>query len=221
MVALTTADHATNRVDSRITITPGPALRFGKLTTHGNKRLSDRRLHKIAGFPEGARFDPEELEDVRKRLRRSGIFSGITLTEADYVSPGNTLDVDLMVTEQKLRRLGAGFEYSNTNGLSLTGYWINRNLFRGGERLRIDAEVEDIGGDTGLDYLLGLRIDRPATLNADTTAYVEADIGSLQEEDYDLKFATFGLGFLWQPSDELTADVALQYRALDRQYWNR
>ena len=209
-----TADHATNRVDSRITITPGPALRFGKLTTHGNKRLSDRRLHKIAGFPEGARFDPEELEDVRKRLRRSGIFSGITLTEADYVSPGNTLDVDLMVTEQKLRRLGAGFEYSNTNGLSLTGYWINRNLFRGGERLRIDAEVEDIGGDTGLDYLLGLRIDRPATLNADTTAYVEADIGSLQEEDYDLKFATFGLGFLWQPSDELTADVALQYRAL-------
>lgn len=209
-----TADHATNRVDSRITLTPGPALRFGKMTTQGNKRISERRLRKIAGFPEGERFDPEELEDVRKRLRRSGVFSGITLTEADYISPGNTLDVDLMVTEQKLRRLGAGFEYSNTNGLSLTGYWINRNLFRGGERLRIDAEIEDIGGDTGLDYFLGVRIDRPATLNADTTAYVEADVGSLQEEDYDLKFATFGLGFLWQPSDELTADIALQYRAL-------
>ena len=66
---------------------------------------------------------------MRKRLRRSGIFSGITLTEADYVSPGNTLDVDLMVTEQKLRRLGAGFEYSNTNGLSLTT--INPGLVAG------------------------------------------------------------------------------------------
>jgi translocation and assembly module TamA len=204
-----TADHATNRVDSRITITPGPALRFGKLTTHGNKRLSDRRLHKIAGFPEGARFDPEELEDVRKRLRRSGIFSGITLSCSAFSRRSSGAALAIAATS-----VSRGLYLPSSRSFSLTGYWINRNLFRGGERLRIDAEVEDIGGDTGLDYLLGLRIDRPATLNADTTAYVEADIGSLQEEDYDLKFATFGLGFLWQPSDELTADVALQYRAL-------
>ena len=209
-----TADHATNMVDSRILMAPGPELRFGQLTIRGNKRLDPRRLRKMAGFPEGKRFDPEELDDMRKRLRRSGVFSAITVTEADAANPDGTLDVDLLVAEEKLRRLGAGFEYSNTDGLSLTGYWINRNLFRGGERLRIDAEVEDIGGDTGLDYLLGVRIDRPATLNADTTAYLEADIGNLQEDDYDLRFATFGLGFTYIPSDELTADIALQYRAL-------
>lgn len=208
------ADHVTNRVDSRITLAPGPELRFGRLTIRGYKRLDPRRLRKIAGFPEGQRFDPEELEDVRKRLRRSGVFSAITLTEADYIGPDNTLDVDLLVVEQKLRRLGAGFEYSNTEGLSLTGYWINRNLFRGGERLRVDAGVADIGGDTGMDYSLGVRLDRPATINADTTAYVLAEVKKEQEDDYDLKSGTFGLGFLWQPDDELTADIALQYRAL-------
>lgn len=209
-----TADHATNLVDSNIMMAPGPELRFGQLTIRGNKRLDPRRLRKMAGFPAGERFDPEELEDMRKRLRRSGVFSAITVTEADAANPDGTLDVDLLVAEEKLRRLGAGFEYSNTEGLSLTGYWINRNLFRGGERLRIDASVEDIGGDTGMDYLLGARIDRPATLNPDTTAYVEADFGSTYEDDYDLRFATFGLGFTYIPSDELTADIALQYRAL-------
>lgn len=208
------ADHAANLVDSRIRLAPGPELRFGQLTIRGHERMNSRRLRKIAGFPEGERFDPEKLEDVRKRLRRSGVFSAITLTEADYVSAGNTLDVDLLVTEQKLRRLGAGFEYSNTDGLSLTGYWINRNLFRGGERLRVDASVSDIGGDTGRDYSLGLRIDRPATITADTTGYVLATVESLQEEDYDLDSGTFGLGFTWIPSDELTADIGLQYRAL-------
>lgn len=208
------ADHATNLVDSRIQLAPGPALRFGQLTIRGYERMDPRRLRKIAGFPEGERFDPEKLDDVRKRLRRSGVFSAITLTEADYVSPGNTLDVDLLVAEQKLRRLGAGFEYSNTDGLSLTGYWINRNLFRGGERLRVDAAISDIGGDTGRDYSLGMRIDRPATITADTTGYVLAKVESLQEEDYDLKSGTFGLGFTWLPSDELTADISLQYRAL-------
>lgn len=208
------ADHASNQVDSVIDLAPGPALRFGKLTIRGYERMNPRRLRKIAGFPEGERFDPAKLEDVRKRLRRSGVFSAITLTEADYISPGNTLDVDLQVVEQKLRRLGAGFEYSNTEGLALTGYWINRNLLRGGERLRVDAGVSDIHGNSGRDYNLGLRIDRPATLNADTTGYVLAEVKSLQEDDYDLKSGTFGLGFTWIPSDRLTADIALQYRAI-------
>lgn len=209
-----TADHATNTIDSRIALSPGPVLRFGHLTIRGEKRMDPRRLRKIAGFPEGARFDPEKLEDVRKRLRRSGVFSAITLTEADYANADGTLDVDLLVAEQKLRRLGAGFEYSNTDGLSLTGYWINRNLLRGGERLRIDAGISDIGGDTGRDHHLGIRLDRPATLNPDTTGYVLAEAKSEQEEDYDLKSATVGLGFTYIPSDALTADIALQYRAL-------
>ena len=208
------ADHATNLIDSRILLAPGPTLRFGELTIRGYQRMDPRRLRKIAGFPEGERFDPEKLEDVRKRLRRSGVFSAITLTEADAIGPDNTLDVDLLVAEQKLRRIGGGFEYSTTDGLGLTGYWIHRNLLRGGERLRVDAGVSDIGGDTGRDYNLGVRLDRPATITADTTGYLLAEVKSEQEEDYDLKSGTFGLGFTWLPSDELTADIALQYRAL-------
>lgn len=210
-----TADHLTNQIDSRITLAPGPALRFGKLTIRGYERMSPRRLRKIAGFPEGERFDPEELEDVRKRLRRSGVFSAITLTEADYVSANDTLDVDLLVVEQKLRRIGGGFEFSTTDGLALTGYWIHRNLLGGGERLRFDANINDIGSsNSGLDYTLSARIDRPATITPDITAYLLTEARSTQEEDYDLRSATVGLGFTWLPNDKLTADIAFQFRAL-------
>ncbi|WP_134679614.1 autotransporter assembly complex protein TamA [Paracoccus ravus] len=210
-----TADHATNLIDSRIALDPGPALRFGNLQVRGNQRLTTRRLYKIAGFPEGERFDPELLEDVRKRLRRTGIFSAITLTEADYVNADNTLDVDLLVAEQKLRRIGGGFEFSSIDGLNLTGYWMHRNLLRGGERLRVDFDVEDIGSDlTGMDYGLGIRLDRPATLHPDVTGYVMAEVTSEDEDDYDQKTGTFGLGFTYMHNDELTADIALQFRAL-------
>ncbi|MDT1063118.1 autotransporter assembly complex family protein [Paracoccus sp. CPCC 101403] len=209
------ADHATNLVDSRIMLAPGPSLRFGQLSIRGYQRMDPRRLRKIAGFPEGERYDPEELEDVRKRLRRSGVFSAITLTESDYIGPNDTLDVDLLVVEQKLRRFGGGFEYSSVEGFSLTGYWLHRNLMGGGERLRIDASIEDVGSSTsGTDYRLGARIDRPATLHPDITGYVMAEVSSEQEEDYDQQAGTFGLGFTYQPSDELTADIALQFRAL-------
>lgn len=210
-----TADHATNLVDSRITMAPGPALTFGKLTIRGHERMDPRRLRKIAGFPEGERFDPEKLEDVRQRLRRSGVFSAITLTEADYVGPNDTLDVDLLVVEQKLRRIGGGFEYSSIDGMSLTGYWMHRNLRGGGERLRVDADIEDIGSDTsGMDYLLSTRLDRPATLHPDVTGYVAAEVTSEQEEDYDLDSGTVGMGFTYLRDDEITADIGLQFRAL-------
>ncbi|MDB6178131.1 autotransporter assembly complex protein TamA [Paracoccus sp. Z330] len=207
------ADHNQNAVDSQIQLEPGPAVTFGKLNISGYKRMDPRRLRKIAGFPEGEQFDPEEIENVRKRLRRSGVFSAITLEEADDLGPGNTLDVNLAVVEQKTRRIGAGFEISSTDGARVSAYWLHRNLFGGGESLSIDAEISDIGSDvSGRDEEFTIRIDRPATLTPDTSAYVETKLARMREEDYDSDSASIALGFQYLPSDELTVDVAIQYQ---------
>lgn len=208
-----TAEHDTSSVDSRIALDPGPTVSFGQMRVSGNQRLNERRLGKIAGFPEGRRFDPEELETVRRRLRRSGVFSAITLTEADDLSPGNVLDVDLTVVEQSPRRIGAGFEISNTDGILLSAYWMHRNLLGGGERLRVDAKVQDIGSDTSdRDDEIKLRIDRPATITADTTGYLETSIARMREEDYNEDSASVALGFNHIFSERLTADVSAEYR---------
>ena len=207
------ADHEALSVDSRIALAPGPAVRFGRLLISGNERLRTRRLEKIAGFPTGERYDPEALEQVRKRLRRSGDSSAITLEEAEFLGPGDTLDVKLTVIEQKLRRIGGGFEISSVDGAKVTGYWMHRNLLGGGERLRVDAELKDIGsGTSGRDYKLGVRLDRPATIAPDITASVELRAERLREEDYDLDLGVIGFGLLWQPSDRLTGETKLEYR---------
>ncbi|MDP5306984.1 autotransporter assembly complex protein TamA [Paracoccus spongiarum] len=207
-----TADHQSDSVDSQIALAPGPAVTFGRLNITGNDRMTMRRLRKIAGFPEGRPFDPEDLELVRQRLRRTGVFSAITLAEAETLGPGDTLDVDLTLVEQKPRRIGAGFELSNTDGAQVSAYWMHRNLLGGGERLRIDAEMSDIGSDTsGRDEELTLRIDRPATITPDTTAYVETKLARMREEDYDSDSASVALGFTQIFSEQLTADLAIQY----------
>ncbi len=206
------ADHDVNTIDSRIALAPGPAVTFGKLSISGYDRMNPRRLRKIAGFPEGQAFDPEDLETVRKRLRRTGVFSAITLEEAEYLNANDTLDVDLTVVEQKPRRIGAGFEISTTDGAQVSAYWMHRNLLGGGERLRIDAEMSDIGSDTsGRDEELTLRIDRPATITPDTTAYIETKLARMREEDYDSDSGSIALGFNHIFSDRLTADLAIQY----------
>jgi len=207
------ADHDRQSVDSRIALNPGPAVTFGQMTVSGNERLNERRLRKMAGFPEGERFDPKELDTVRTRLRRSGVFSAITLQESDNLNADDSLDVDLAVIEQKTRRIGAGFEISSTDGAQVSAYWLHRNLFGGGERLRIDGEIQDVGSDTsGRDDAFTIRLDRPATITPDTTAYIELETERNREEDYDEDTASIGIGFNHIFNEQLTVNTELEYQ---------
>ncbi|WP_313136713.1 autotransporter assembly complex protein TamA [Paracoccus jeotgali] len=206
------ADHNAAALESSVALHPGPPVTFGRLNASGNERLSTRRLLKIAGYPEGRPFDPDELETVRKRLRRAGVFSAITLVEADSLNPDNSMDIDLKVVEQKPRRIGAAFEISNVDGASLSAYWLHRNLLGGGERFRIEAAVSDIKVDgDGRDYSFGMRIDRPATLSPDTTGYIDLQLSEDNEPDYYLRSGSFALGFNYIKSDRLTADIAVAF----------
>lgn len=207
-----TADHSTNTVDSAVVVAPGPVVTFGDLHITGQERMKLRRLRKIAGFPSGQRFDPEQIAIMRKRLRRSGVFSAITLTEAEMLNADGSMDVDLAVVEQKPRRIGAGFEISNTDGAQISAYWIHRNLMGGGERLRLDSTVSDLGSDrSGIDQEYKLRLDRPASFHPDITAYLEAGFKKLREENYETDRSSVGFGINYIHSERLTADAAIKY----------
>ena len=68
------------------------------------------------------------------------------------------------VADNKPRRFGFGGELATIEGLTLSGYWLHRNILGGAERLRVEGEISGIGGETGgINYLLRTRFDRPAT----------------------------------------------------------
>ncbi|WP_417806524.1 autotransporter assembly complex protein TamA [Thioclava sp.] len=206
------ASHRTNTLAADVRLAPGPLVHFGTLDVSGTKRLRTKRLRQIAGFPTGEVYDPKELEKVQTRLRRTGIFSSVAVTEAKALNPDNSMNVDLAVVEQKPRKIGAGAELNSDDGIGLTAYWLHRNLFGGGERLRIDGAISGIGGATGgTDYSLGTRIERPATFGPDTSAYIETEISQSNEEDYDENAFDIGFGVSRIFSDKLTADTAIKY----------
>ncbi|MDO5621002.1 MAG: autotransporter assembly complex family protein [Paracoccus sp. (in: a-proteobacteria)] len=207
-----TAIHPDALVESQIALDSGPLVHFGRMHVSGNERLRTGRLYKIAGFPEGKRFDPEDIELVRKRLRRSGIFSAITLTEAETLNPDNSLDVDLTVVEQKKRRVGMGFEISTTDGAALSAYWMHRNLLGGGERLRVEASSTDIGSkNSERDDSFSIRLERPASFHPDITAYTGFSASKVREDDYNQDGASFAFGANYIRDERLNADVALEY----------
>jgi len=209
-----TADHAARTLSADIRLSPGPKLRFGAMSVTGQERMRENRVRKIAGLVYGEVYSPLELDRAAARLRRSGIFSSVTFTEAEEITPPDTLAISLAVVEQKLRRYSVGAEIASTDGASLSGYWLHRNLLGGGERLRIEGAITNIGAKTsGTDYSLGVTLDRPATFSRDTTAGLRLSIEHQDEEDYDQDIAEIGLGFTHYFSEQLTARAAIEYGA--------
>lgn len=206
------AHHPEAALAASILLDPGPELRFGTVTIAGADRMKVKQIFRIAGLKRGERFSQTELDRAATRLRRTGVFASVTLAEGETIEDGGLLPIAITVSEQKPRHYSAGIELGSVDGLSLNGAWMHRNLWGGAERLRFDAEITNIGSDaSGVDYRLGVSLDRPATFSADTTAGLAVEVGHLDEADYYADFAKLGVNFTHYYSDSLTLRAGLAY----------
>jgi translocation and assembly module TamA len=206
-------DHAAETLAASIRMQPGPRLRFGNFSIEGQDRMREDRIRAIAGFPEGEVFDPAALRRSADRLRRTGVFRSVSLAEADTPGPDGTLDINTTLVEDLTRRYGAGAEVSTLDGLDVTAFWMHRNLFGGAERLRFNLAVENIGSpNSGIDYILGATLERPATFTPDTLLGIGVTAQRLDEEDQTIDLATLGVTVTQFVSDRLTLRGGLQVR---------
>lgn len=203
------AIHAERRLDAEVTLAPGPQLTFGPLAVDGNERMRTERIIAIAGLPEGELYDPDDIERASSRLRRTGVFASAALIEGDAPGPGATLPVTAQVQEMPLHRLGFGAEVSSTEGITLSAFWLHRNLWGGAERLRLEAEVSRIEGgfglgDSGPDVRLGASFERPATLGPDIDLTADLTFQRLDQPAYLLNQLEGSVGLIRHARDGVT-----------------
>ncbi len=211
-----TADHRNSQLSAQITLAPGPRLTFGNLIVTNPGNVRPERVVEIAGLPTGQVYSPEELKRASERLRRTGAFSSVVLEDAETVRPLNTLDINATLTDATPRRIGFGAELSSLEGLALSGFWLHRNLLGGAERLRLDAEISGIGGDSGgIDYSVGFRYDRPATFSPDTSLFLTGRAQQLEEPDFRERSVRLGAGVTHVFSDKLDGELGIAYQFSD------
>ncbi len=206
------ADHARATLAADIQIAPGPVLRFGRLAIQGQERMRENRIRKIAGLPEGEVFDPAELDRAASRLRRTGVFKSVTLDEDENITRPNLLGITATVIEAKPRRYSFGAEVASLDGLTLSAGWLHRNLMGGGERLEVKGEVTNIGSpDSGIDYVVGVSLDRPATFTPDTNLGFEIDFSHLDEADFKADIVGLSTTLTHVFSDSLTGRAGIGF----------
>lgn len=205
------AQHSDSTLSVDVGISPGPLVRLGDLVITSPSAVRAGRIQRIAGLPTGEVYTPEEIRLAAERLRRTGAFASVSLSEAEELNADASMDIEAALVDQKPRRFGFGAEISSLEGLTLSSFWLHRNLWGGAERLRFDVEVTNIGGSSGIDYLAGVRLEIPAALGADTTAYFMAEYDLQDEPSYYSEAVTLGGGATWILNEQISAETGIAY----------
>jgi len=203
-----TADHRRDQINVDIRMEPGPALTFGALRLPDTTGVKLHRLRKIAGFPTGQPYHPDDVQKVATRLRRTGTFSSVSIVQDEAANPDSTLDFEAELVDQKLRRVTAGVELKSEQGLELSMGWIHRNLFGGAERLTFTGEVGNIGGTEQIDGLFSLRLDKPAAIGPDDILHYRFALERLNETHYSAGLIGMEVGVRRVFSDDLFIEAA-------------
>lgn len=212
------ADHAAATVNARIAAEPGRQARLGALTIDNvspRPHMDSAYIAWLTGLKEGELYRPAALAAANARLNRLDVFRSATLSEADTIGADGRLPLRLTLQERPLHRFGGGGSYSTIDGLGLSAYWLHRNLFGHGERLRFEAAAANIAGDRNkssadpgdYSYSAGVAFVRPGIFTPDTdyVASLRAERDVL--DNYKTKGLYFSNGLNHNFNERLSASL--------------
>lgn len=136
-----TVDHATQKVSVVFHVKPGPVSQFGRITVTGNEKIEADFIRHKARWGYGDPYDVTLIDDLRKQLRESGLFSIVQISIPEQATEDGFVPVTIDVTERKHRTISAGASYTTDQGAGVHVAWENRNMAARGQRLKLDAIV--------------------------------------------------------------------------------
>ncbi len=204
------ADHPDRQLDVSVAVEAGPAAVYGPVTVTGTDRMKPDFVVRQSGLRPGEPYDPDDLAQAAKQLRRLQVFNAVRVVEGETVGPDGSLPMTLNVVERKRRLIGGGVSYSTTDGAGVDGYWEHRNLFGEAERLRLEGRV---GGIDSVDpedftYFVGATFTKPGVITP-LTDLVASITGQREVLDaYTENTAGARIGLTHEFSDQLKGAVA-------------
>ncbi len=204
-----TADHKSQTVDVVIAAEGGPVAPVGEVGVTGTKTVDADFVQRYSRINAGQPYSPEALTKAAERLRTLGVFSSVTIREADKLAPDGSLPMTIEVSEGKHRYFGVGAQVSNTDGLGLQGYWGHRNLFGQAESLRIEGSVSRIGesalGD--MDYSTAILFSKPGAFGPASTFNASLKASIVDPDAYKAFTTTAAAGVSVELSDQDTVSA--------------
>jgi outer membrane protein insertion porin family len=145
-------------------VEPGNLYYIRKVIITGNRKTLDRVIRRYVYLLPGHRFSYQDLEDSRRRLKRSGYFSDVNITTRRVND--HLLDVLVRVKEGLSGSLVAGISYGSYYKFGFNFKVEERNIFGSGQTLKAAASVSSKYSDYSLSLFNPSVLDSPYSLSA-------------------------------------------------------
>jgi len=169
------ADHARRRLDVSIAVAPGSRAVYGRIEVTGTQKLKNKIIVDQSALRSGAPYNPEDLANVRERLRKLDIVQSVRIIEGKELDGNGGIPITIEVTERKPRYIGITASLTTLDGGETKAHWGHRNVFGSGENLRVEGALSQIGS-TPLDKLefdTSATLTKPGVLDIDTSLFVQ------------------------------------------------
>ncbi|MDQ8728414.1 autotransporter assembly complex family protein [Bradyrhizobium sp. LHD-71] len=221
------ADHATKTLNVTFLVHEGPVATFGTFTVSGAQRLKPGFIEERVGIRPGEPYSPERLAKLRKRLSEYEGIASVRIRQADALDTNGQLPIYIDVTERDPRYFGGGAKYSSTEGSVVNAYWGHRNLFGGGETLRLDAQVSWFGRTPDavpdanpFGYRAAATFLKPGIFTPADDLIVQTAVLREVTDAYVRDAVTFLGGVRHRFSDQLSVQVGLDLEQSHLQDWS-
>ena len=134
-------DRGTKTMSVTYVVDPGPLAKFGPYTIAGLSRLGSDYVERRIAWREGETYDQRKVEATRKALTDSELFSTVRIDHAETLNEAGEVPMRIDLVERPRHSIGAGIAYNTSEGFGANAFWEDRNLFGGGEKLRLDADA--------------------------------------------------------------------------------
>lgn len=114
-------------------VTVGPRGRFNGFTTTGKLAFGTDHLQVLARFRPGELYDSRKVDDLRKALVATGLFSAVAVEpQRGGAAAGDGTEYVTLAVQQEagpLRTIAGSVGYAAGQGLTAKASWTHRNLF--------------------------------------------------------------------------------------------
>jgi translocation and assembly module TamA len=202
-------DHDADAMDITFRLKPGPQGRFGNVRFSGIENIEESYVRNRLPWKPGQLITPERLEEARRALIDTQLFSTARIRVGQEVEEDGRLPLTIEVTQRKQRSIEVGVRYRTDEGPGGNVGWEHRNLFGGGESLGVTLDASGIGY-----FLLG-EFRKPDVLARNQT-FVASGQASAQDTDAYTSNSIGGLlGFERILEPGVTGSLGIAYRFAD------
>lgn len=181
-----TTNSVSKTVSTLVYIFPGHKTNFGETQYVVGDFISRKFIDNRIKWKKGCLFDQENLEESRVNFVKTEVFESVIIKPLPQEE--NETPIYLNLTESKRHFVGFGLEYSTQDGFGGRAFWGHRNLWGGGERLKLNLEYLQFKRTARAD------LSMPDILAVDQTWQNTLEISRENFDAYDADLVRFNTG---------------------------